>query len=299
MRTLPPVGFIGLGIMGLPMARHIAEAGFPVKVYNRTASKAKAAAEFGAQATASPREAATGVRTLITMVTDPKALRDVMQGAKGCLSSPAPRLTWVQMSTIDVDSTREFARKAQENGWRYLDCPVVGSKKQVEAAELILLAGGEESVIKELRPVLYRVGKTIVHAGAIGSGTALKLCMNLIVAQMTTALAESIRLAEVAGVDRQKIFEVLHHSPALDCGYFRIKEEALMKRDFTPAFSLANMLKDVRFMTQEASKRATRLPVTEAVLKLLEAAAEDGHAAKDLSAIYLALAPTGIPAAAR
>jgi 3-hydroxyisobutyrate dehydrogenase/glyoxylate/succinic semialdehyde reductase len=140
------------------------------------------------------------------------------------------------------------------------------------------------------------MGKTVVHAGPIGAGSALKLCVNLIVAQMTTALAEALCLGEATGVRPTDIFEVLRSSPALDCGYFRIKEQAILKQDFSPAFSLANMLKDVRFMTQEASKHGTSLPVTDAVKQLLELASREGYADKDLMAVCRVLSKQGVEA---
>jgi len=289
MSTLRPVGFIGLGIMGMPMARHLAKAGYPVTVFNRTKEKAIAAKSFGAKMAVTPREAAEGKHFLITMLTNPEAIRVVMDGRDGFLASRAPGLTWIQMSTVDIDSTLGFAKQADQKGWQFIDCPVTGSKKQVEAAQLILEAGATPEVLKRARPLLTCMGKTLIHAGPIGTGTTLKLCMNLIVAQMTSAIAESAALAEASGLDPAQIFEVLKQSTALDCGYFRIKEEAILKNDFKAAFSLDNMLKDVRFILKEASKRQQPLPVTAGVLQLLEQASREGMGGKDVSAVYLAL----------
>jgi len=290
MAVLPPVGFLGLGIMGTPMARHLAAAGYPVTVYNRTPARAEAArASFGARAAVSPKTAAEGARYVITMLTDAPAIDALMTGPDGFLAASNADAVWIQMSTIDVDSTRRFAEAARRKGWRFLDCPVTGSKKQVEAAQLILLAGGEAGLIDEAEPLLLKVGKTIVRAGDVGAGTSLKLCMNLIVAQMTTALAEATALAERLGVAPAKIFEVIKNSPALDSGYFRIKEGALLNRDFAPAFSLANMLKDVRFMNNEAGRRGLALPVNQAVQSLMETAAAEGRGGQDLSSILLTL----------
>ena len=289
MTTLRPVGFIGLGIMGFPMARHLVKAGYPLTVFNRTKEKAEAAKSFGAKVATTPREAAEGKRYLITMLTNPEAIRSIMDGPQAILAANAPDLTWIQMSTVDIDSTHEFAQEAKRKGWKYIDCPVTGSKKQVEAAEIILEAGSEPEVLEQARPLLTCMGKTLVHAGPIGAGTTLKLCMNLIVAQMTTALAESVALAEAAQLDPARIFDVLRQSTALDCGYFRMKEEALLKKDFQPAFSLANLLKDVRFILKEAAKRQQPLPVTEGVLHLLEEASREGLGSQDVSAVYLAL----------
>lgn len=290
MNDLPSIGFIGLGIMGFPMAKHLREAGYPVTVWNRGAAKADAAKSFGAKAAKTPREAASGARFVITMVTGPEAIRQVMNGPDGFLSSEAKNIVWIQMSTIDIASTGEFASAAKKKGWTFLDCPVTGSKKQVEAAQLILLAGGDARILNEARPLLLKMGKTIVHGGDVGSGTALKLCMNLIVAQMTTALAESAALAQSTGVDPAKIFEVLKNSPALDNGYYRIKEEAILRHNFSPAFSLANMLKDVRFMTKEAGERGLKLPVTESVQAVMEDALAQGLGEQDLTVILRAAA---------
>lgn len=282
---LRSVGFIGTGIMGLPMARHLAEAGYPIKIYNRTNAKAAPARAFGAQIVKTAREAATDVRVLITMVTNPEAVHELLQGRDGFFASPMAGATWIQMSTLDIESVMGFAKKATAKGWRFVDCPVTGSKKQVEAAELILLAGAEDKDLQNIRPLLSCMGKTIVHAGPVGAGTALKLCMNLIVAQMTTGLAEAVTLAEATGINPKYIFEVLRSSPALDSGYFRIKEQAILKKDFSPAFSLANMLKDVRFMTTAAANHGTKLPVIEAVRQLLDGAAEAGYADQDIMAV--------------
>src|SRR5260370_36974840 len=138
MTTLKPVGFIGLGIMGFPMARHLAKAGYPLTVFNRTKEKAEAAKSFPAKVAPTPREAAEGKHYLITMLTNPEAIRSVMNGPTGFLAANAADLTWIQMSTVDIDSTLEFAKETERKGCDYLECPVTGRKKQVEAALLVL-----------------------------------------------------------------------------------------------------------------------------------------------------------------
>jgi 3-hydroxyisobutyrate dehydrogenase len=275
--------------MGLPMAKHLCGAGYPVTVFNRSAGRMEAAKAFGARTASSPRELAERVDVLITMLTDPAAIRAVMEGPAGAFAHPKKGLVWIQMSTIDIQSTQTFARQAAEHGMTFVDCPVTGSKKQVEAAELILLAGSEPEPLDYVRPLLSRLGKTIIHAGPVGSGTALKLCMNLIVGQMTSALAESVALAESSGINPALIFQTVRASPALNCGYFQIKEKALLSRDFEPAFSLDNLAKDVGFMIKEASSRGLHLPVTEALQELLQKARTQGLGSKDVSAMYLAL----------
>src|SRR4029077_3991723 len=150
-------------------------------------------------------------------------------------------------------------------------------------------AGADTQVLDYVRPLLSCLGKSIIHAGPGGNGTALKLCRNLIVGQLTTALAEAVTLAESTGLQPELIFQVIKASPALNCGYFSIKEQALLKKDFSPAFSLNNLAKDVRFMVQEAKSRGVDLPITEAVGKLLEKARAEGLGPQDVAAVYLAL----------
>jgi 3-hydroxyisobutyrate dehydrogenase len=287
--ALPSVGFIGLGIMGLPMVRHLCNAGYPVRVYNRTPSKMTPAESYGAYAMPSPRQVAERSDILITMLTGPAAVDAVMNGADGALASPKKGLVWLQMSTLDLASTLHFAELAESRSLSFVDCPVTGSKKQVEAAELILLAGGASEPLQYVRPLLERFGKTIIEAGPVGAGTALKLAVNLIVAQLTTALAESVQLAEASGVDPALLFKVLKAAPALNCGYFTVKEASLLQREFTPAFALENMSKDVRFMLAQAAAQGIDLPVTQAVGKLLERAEAEGLGEQDVSAVLLAL----------
>jgi len=283
--TRPPVGFIGLGIMGSAMARNALKAGFPVTVYNRSSAPLERARAEGLCVATSPADLAGRVDAVAIMVTNPAAVRAVLGGPDGVLSINVSGKTLIQMSTIDEATTAEVAALAAERGMKFLDCPVAGSKKQVEEAQLILLAGGEKDVLDQWTPLLNAVGKAVVHAGDIGKGTALKLCMNLIVAQMTTALCESVALAKAQGLAPARIFDVLSQSPALNCGYFKIKEKALLEDAYAPAFSLDNMLKDVRFMTGSARKRNLGLPVTEAVQRLMEDAAKAGLGADDLTGL--------------
>lgn len=285
MSTLPRVGFIGLGIMGSAMARNLHDAGYPVAVYNRDRTKTMPFTELGCDAVSIPRDLAGRTDIVITMVTDPAALEAVLEGPSGWFAGPAAGQTLINMSTVSVECTKRLAARCLEAGVKFLDAPVTGSKVQVEAAQLIILAGGDRAEVERLKPVLLKMGKAVVYAGEAGKGTALKLCMNLIVAQMTTAIAESTVLAKTLEISPSLIFDVIHESPALDCGYFRIKEKALLNADFSPAFSLRNMLKDVRFMLDEAGKRNLQLPVTEGVRALMEKAARQGNGDRDLSVI--------------
>ncbi len=283
------VGFVGLGIMGAAMARNAARAGFSVTVTNRSAGPLEKARADGLATVASPAGLSAVSDAIIVMVSNPAAVREVLSGPTGVFSSDVKGKTLIQMSTIDEESTRAFAAQAAARGMKFLDCPVAGSKKQVEEAQLILLAGGDAGLLAEWTPLLKSMGKAVVHAGPVGKGTALKLSMNLIVAQMTTALAESVAFARSQDVDPAHIFDVISHSPALNCGYFQIKRAAFLQNAFAPAFSLDNMLKDVRFITDAAAAKNLDLPVSNAVKSVMENAAQAGFGADDLTGLIRAL----------
>ena len=287
----PTIGFVGLGIMGSAMAKNAAKAGYPVVTTTRSATVREQISREGLLTVSSPKNVAETSDAIVIMVTDSKAVQEVLHDVAGVFEANVKGKTLIQMSTLDVKSTVHFSRDAEELGMKFLDCPVAGSKAQVEAGQLILLAGGDSALLDEWGDFLKVMGKAIVHAGEIGKGTALKLCMNLIVAQMTSALCESTALAKVLGVSPKKIFEVLSESPALNCGYFKIKEKALLDEDFTPAFSLNNMLKDVRFMDQAAKEKRLFIPVTQAVKFVMESAVQDGLGDFDLSVISKNMKP--------
>jgi 3-hydroxyisobutyrate dehydrogenase-like beta-hydroxyacid dehydrogenase len=289
--SIPPrIGFIGLGIMGRAMAMNLAKAGFQVSVYNRTRQRTMEFADLGCSVAATPRALAKMSDTVITMVSDPEAMEAVMEGPEGVISAFAGGNTLINMSTLSPDYTASLAKKCFLAGVNFLDCPVSGSKGAAEGGQLVILAGGEKSTVDRFSPVLKAMGRAVVYAGPAPAGTALKLCINLIVAQLTTALAESAALAQAQGIAPELIFETLSHNPALNCGYFELKKENILKKTFPPAFPLKHMLKDAKFMLAEASKKKLSLPVTAAVEKLMEKSYNSGYGEKDLSVVLMNLA---------
>jgi 3-hydroxyisobutyrate dehydrogenase-like beta-hydroxyacid dehydrogenase len=277
------VGVIGLGIMGSAMAKNLAKAGHSVAVWNRNAQKALALNADGCTAAATPRDMADACEATVLMVTDPAACDAVLEGKDGWFSGNCNGRLLVNMSTVSADYTKELAARCAKKKVRFIDCPVAGSKGQAEAAQLILLAGGSQSEVEAAKPWLLHMGKTVIYAGPAGNGSALKLCINLIIAQMSSCLCESVTLADLLKIDPKLIFDVLHESPVLDCGYYRIKEKNLLAKNYAPAFSLANVLKDVKFMLAQAQGAGGKLPVTEAVRELLQQGYDAGRGDKDLS----------------
>ncbi len=284
------VGIIGLGILGAPIAKNLKKAGHSVIVTNRTDKSAWAKQE-GLEWAKTPEKLAEKADFIITLVTDHMAVREVSLGLNGFLTASVKGKTWLQMSTVNEKSTHEFAKEAADRGMDFMDSPVTGSKKQAEEAQMIILAAGDKKVLDKCRDVYMGTSKAIVEAGEIGKGTLLKLAMNMAVVQMTTAICEAYAFAKAQGVDPEKIFEVIGHSPALNCGYYQIKKKPLMDGDFTPAFSIANMLKDVRYMDEATKAVRLGLPVTQAVRFTLESAMAAGIGAEDVTAIVKILEP--------
>lgn len=284
--SIPPrIGFIGLGIMGRAMALNLHKAGFQVSVYNRTRERTTEFADLGCQVAATPRALAKMCDTVITMVSDPAAMDAVIEGPEGAASAFAGGNSLINMSTLSPAYTVALAKKCYTAGVAFLDCPVSGSKGAAEAAQLVILAAGDKAVVEKFSPVLRAMGREVVYAGPPPAGSALKLCMNLIVAQLTTALAEAAALAQAQGLDPALIFETLGHSPVLNCGFFDLKKENILKKDFAPAFPLKHMLKDARFMLDVAAEKQLELPVTAAVERLMAKSYNSGYGDKDLTVV--------------
>lgn len=284
--SIPPrIGFIGLGIMGRAMAMSLVKAGFQVSVYNRTRQRTIEFADIGCEVAATPRALAKMSDTVITMVSDPAAMQAIMEGPEGVFSAFSGGNTLVNMSTLSPDYTAGLAKKCFMAGVNFLDCPVSGSKGAAESGQLVILAGGDKAAVEKLSPVLKAMGRAVVYAGPVPAGTALKLCMNLILGQLNTALAESAALAQAQGIAPELIFETLSQNPALNCGYFQFKKEKMLTKHFPADFPLKHMLKDARYMLAEAAKKKLSLPVTAAVVSLMEKSYNSGYGEKDLSVV--------------
>ncbi len=281
----PRIGFMGLGIMGQAMAKNILKAGYNITVYNRNRLKTTEFLDLGADVAITPKELAKRTNIIFTMVTDIAAMRDIMEGPLGIFEAATSKLTLINMSTISPSYTKELSLNCLKKRIKFIDCPVSGSKLQAQEAKLILLAGGDKEEIEKNRKLLLTMGSSIVYAGKHPNATALKLCVNLIVSQLTSALCESSVLAETLEIDPELIFEVLNKSDALRCNYFNLKKQNILQKDYPPAFALKNMLKDLRFMIEESKIKKLRLPITECLEKLMLKSYNTGKANEDLTVI--------------
>lgn len=278
------IGFIGLGLMGKPMALNLVKAGFAVTVWNRTASRADELVSAGAKLAASPREVTADADLLITIVSDPPALEEVLWGANGAMQSLRRGSTYVDSSTVSPDLAQKIAAACTERGVRFLDAPVTGGDWGAKKGELIFMAGGDAATLAEAEPVLKVLGKKWFHLGANGAGQTIKLAMNLILALQVDALAEGLALVTAAGLQGEKLVEVLQSSMARS-GVLDVKSQNLLKGEYTPSFPLRLMHKDMTLALELARQVSVDLPATAAAYKTYSKVKDEAKEDLDYSAV--------------
>ncbi|HEY7661512.1 MAG TPA: 3-hydroxyisobutyrate dehydrogenase [Xanthobacteraceae bacterium] len=255
------VGFIGLGNMGLPMAENLLKAGHAVAGFDlNEAASGRFAAAGGGQAR-SPAEACRNAEVVITMLPAGEHVREVYLGGDGVLAAVAPATLLIDSSTIDVETAREVAQAAAAKGFAMVDAPVSGGVAGAQAATLTFMVGGADDAFERARPVLERMGKTIVHAGGPGTGQAAKICNNMILGASMIVVSEAFLLAEKLGLDAQKLFDISSKSSG-QCwsltSYCPVPgpvPSSPANREYKAGFTAAMMLKDLKLA--QAAARAT------------------------------------------
>lgn len=275
------VAFLGLGIMGRPMAANLAKAGHQVTVWNRTSGKEKEVE--GAATAASPAEAARDAEVVWLCVSDTKAVESVTFGPQGVHDSIAEGQVIVDSSTISPSATRQFSERVRAKGAQWVDAPMTGSKAGAENGTLIFIVGGEESAIEKLKPLFAATGKKLFRMGETGKGQAAKLAMNLQIALIYEGFAEALTLATKLGVDAETLLPLIEAS-MVRSGVVDYKAPFVLKRDFSPNFPLRLMKKDIRLALEAAKEARVKLPGLETVEEIYDMAAEDGHADLDYAA---------------
>jgi 2-hydroxy-3-oxopropionate reductase len=255
----PGVGLIGLGLMGKPMGRNLLKAQFPLVVWNRTKERADDLVRDGAKFASSPRETAAQADVLITIVSDPPAVEQVLWGENGAIDGLRRGALYIDSSTVSPDLARRAARACSERGVDYLDAPVTGGTWGAEKGELVFMIGGTAQALERAKPVLEAVGKRFFLLGPNGAGQTVKLAMNMILALEVEALAESLALVTKAGVAGERLVEVMQSSmaraPVLD-----VKAPQILKNDYRPSFPLRLMHKDMRLALELAKQEGVPLP---------------------------------------
>jgi 2-hydroxy-3-oxopropionate reductase len=278
------IGFIGLGVMGRPMAEHLVRAGHQVTVHNRSQGPVRALVEAGAKAASSAAEAADGAEVVITMVPDSPDVEAVVLGEHGVLETARRGLLLIDMSTIRPDTAREVAEAAAARGVRFLDAPVSGGQAGAVEATLSIMVGGSAEDFQAARPLLETLGRTIVHVGPVGAGQTVKAANQLIVAGVIELVSEAIVLLEAHQVEMGPAVEVLAGGLAGNQVLER-KAAGMLARRFDPGFRIDLHHKDLQIVQAAARDAGVAVPVTALVAQMLVSLRSLGRGGLDHGAI--------------
>lgn len=272
------VAFCGMGIMGAPMAKNLAAAGFEVTVWNRTRERAEAT---GLPVADTPAAAAAAADATITMVVDSPQVEEVLFGPGGAAEGMRDGHLAIDMSTIAPTAARAIGERLPVP---FLDAPVTGSRPKAEDGTLTIMAGGDEAAFERARPVLEAMGRLVLRVGPPGHGQMAKLINNTLAAVNAAAIAEGLTLAGRFGLDADALLEVVAAGSGASA-MLGLKARPMLDRDLDPLFKLEHMLKDVRHCLAEASALGVELPLAERAERLYAKAAERGLGERDFAAV--------------
>jgi len=285
------IGFVGLGNMGLPMAQNLVKSGHAVAGFDLSEYAAERLAVGGGRRANSVLEACTNAEIVITMLPAGEQVRDVYLGPQGVLAAAAAQTLLIDSSTIDVDTAREVASAAEARGLAMVDAPVSGGVSGAQSASLTFMVGGPVEAFERARPVLEKMGKTIVHAGGAGNGQAAKICNNMILGVSMIAVSEAFLLAEKLGLDAQKLFEISSKSSG-QCwsltSYCPVPgpvPTSPANRDYKAGFTAAMMLKDLRLAQTAARAARAATPLGAGAAAVYERFVDSGGGNVDFSGI--------------
>jgi 2-hydroxy-3-oxopropionate reductase len=278
------VGFIGLGIMGMPMARNLMEAGYELMVHNRSPEKAEELGKEGATVAATPREVAEKSDVVITMLPDSPQVREVVAGENGVLEGISEGALLIDMSTISPVVTEELAEALKEKGASMLDAPVSGGDVGAIEGTLSIMVGGEKEDFERARSLFEAMGKTITHVGPVGAGQVTKAANQVVVALTIEAVSEALVLGSAGGVSPQKILEVLSGGLAAN-KVMEVKREKFLSHKFEPGFRSELHHKDLGIALAAGREYGVVLPVTAIVDQMLLSMRRKGWGGEDHSAL--------------
>jgi 2-hydroxy-3-oxopropionate reductase len=278
------VGFVGLGIMGKPMARNLLRAGYDLVVHNRSRAPVDELVGEGARAAEHSRAVAEQAAVVITMLPDSPQVVEVMTGENGLLEGVRAGSLVVDMSSISPVVTTELAAAARERTAGYVDAPVSGGDVGAREGTLSIMAGGSEEDVARVRPLFDVLGKTVVHVGATGAGQVAKACNQIVVALSIEAVSEALVLASKAGVDPERLLDVLSGGLAGN-KVMEVRRRNFLEHDFTPGFRIDLHHKDLGIALAAGREYGVPLPVTALVDQMLQALRQRGSGSEDHSAL--------------
>ena len=280
----PKIGFVGLGTMGGQMARRLVSSGYEVTGFDVSGDRAKQAADAGVTPASSPAGAARGADVVCSSLPDPAIVRRAYLGSDGVLSATRSGATLVDMSTIDPDTWREIAIAARSAGVDALDAPVSGGPVEAGNGKLVFLIGGDPAVLERTRPLLLTLGAEIHHIGPLGSGLVVKIVNNMMSMANVAVAAEAMVLGVKAGVDPQRLFDILSTSGGRS-HHFLKRFPNVLAGDFTPNFSIGLSRKDVSLALAMAARLEMPVPLASAVRQVYETAHAQGFGQLDMAGV--------------
>jgi 2-hydroxy-3-oxopropionate reductase len=278
------LGFIGLGIMGKPMAKNLIKAGFAVIVHNRSLAPVHELAALGAQVAGSPAEVAQLSRAVITMLPNSPDVEQVVLGSNGIVEGAARGSIVIDMSSIAPLVSQSIARELESRGVDFLDAPVSGGEPGAIQGTLAIMVGGREDVFQRCRPIFEALGKSIVHVGSVGAGGVAKLANQIIVALNIAAVGEAFALASKAGLDPEKLFQAIRGGLA-GSQVMEAKIPKILKRSFAPGFKIKLHQKDIANVLATADGLRVPLPLTGVVAQIFSSLMADEKGELDHAAI--------------
>jgi 3-hydroxyisobutyrate dehydrogenase len=282
------VAFIGMGIMGRPMASRLLDAGLPLTIYSRTIAKGADLIARGAKPAATPADAAADADVVFICVTDTPDVRAVILGERGVADAARPGLIVVDHSTISPDATREMAAALAANGTILLDAPVSGGDSGAKAGTLSIMVGGDDAAFAQVQELLSHMGRTITHCGPSGAGQLTKLVNQILVSLNNLAACEALTLAKQNGLDLQKTLAAIGGGGA---GSWQLANlgPKIIAGDWRPGFMIDLQQKDLRLILHAAAQSRTPLPAVGLVSQLFTAAQAAGHGRDGTQALFTVL----------
>src|SRR5438105_5292502 len=279
------IGFIGLGIMGSRMAANLQKHGYSLVVFNRTRAKAEPLLGPCGTFADSPAKLAGQVEVLFTMLAHPDAVEQAALDADGFFNHLRPNAFWVDCSSVNPSFSKKMAAAAAARQIRFVDAPVTGSAPVAADAKLVFWVGAEGADLERIRPLLLCMGNKIVHAGGHGTGTSIKMVINLLLGTGMAAFAEAMTLGEGLGISRKMLFDSLLGMPAV-APFLASKREKIESGNYEAEFPLRWMQKDMHLASVSGYEAGVAMPLTNVAKEMYRLAMRDGHATQDFSAIY-------------
>ncbi len=275
MGDMQRIGFIGLGIMGKPMALNLIAAGYILTVYNRTRIKTGVLEQAGAKLASSPKQVSENSDVIITMVSDSPDVQEIVLGNDGILEGIRHSSVMIDMSTISPSMTKTLSQRLAEKGASMLDAPVSGSSWAAEDGTLSIMVGGDKEVFQKCLPIFETLGKTIVHIGPTGMGQVCKLVNQVIVAGTLASVCEGLLLGSKSGVNLDNVFQAITGGAANSWQLENLGSR-IIKRDFAPGFTVKLMLKDQRLINQASEELELPMPVSSIARQFFYALGQKG-----------------------